>query len=619
MNQRKTCIVLLAMAMLASVTFAAQSKATARQVIGDVQRYNNKKATWNLFRIGQSVVARDSITTALESEVILSLPEGSVLKVHESSRVVFDEFTEENGSYKTNVNIVVGKLDFSVQKQTDNSTFKFKTGTMAAAIRGTEGSIAGQGDIFLAGLKNGALQIDKGASQSALIRGGQIIFDRDTLISMDLISAGEAGFHDEVMKILEDKNIALDELQQRIRQADSLYAKSLEDARKLVQCSIDALPDTISNQEIQIHGRCAPGTVANFYGEPIQLESNGSFYASITLDSIAVGEKKLNLTCSALNRSFDCAMARTYYKPMAKKIQSQVIVTSRIPATVCEDGLTVEGTYQTLDSAATLFLSIGSSYTSGNLVKFTDGKSHPFTQNITITDRNGLWNAKMAKLEMTAEGKVTTREIPLRINRSCQAVNQLPPQVQVISYDSLVCAAYVSIGGLQGDIGIFRTNVDNIEGKASVFEKNTSTKIRLKSGIHDYEFIALDQAGNESSVARTLGCFPDKFFKVKIKGNAGTETEFIPPSNPSNHSEVGKKFVKRTLRFKIDLSDVSEIYSVTVKHNGVKILHDVLNQIESLDYDVPLELLKGKTHKLEIIVKHKSGHVATATKVYEVN
>ncbi len=540
-----------------------------------------------------------------------------MITIRENSKVVFDEFSEENGDYKTNIMVIAGRLDFSVQKQNGNSSFQFKTGVMAAAIRGTEGCFAG-GDVFLAGLRNGALQVDKANLQTVLIHGGQIVFDRDSLVVLDVASAGEPDFHDAVISILSDKTIPLDDIVKLIHQEDSLYTRSVQEARKQVNCTIDALPDTVSNQEIQIHGRCSAGATVSFFGEPILLESNGNFFASLPLDSIATGEKKLRLDCSAMGRNFSCADAKTFYKPADQKIVSQAIITSKVPAQVCDEGLNIEGTYQTLDTTAKLTISVGSSYTSANLIKVADGKPHPFAQNITVTDRNGLWNTKVAKLELEAEGKTVTQEIPLQISKTCQAVNQQPPLIKLISYDSLSCKAFVSVGNLQDDISIFRTNVDNITGKANILEKNISTKIELQPGIHEYEFVAKDQAENEASITRTLGCFPDKFFSVQIKGAKGKEVIWIPPENPSNHSDNGNRFLKRTLRFKIDLPSIAEIYDVTVKQNGVKILHELTSQIESLDYDVPVELLRSKTHKLEVIVKHKSGRTASATKIYEV-
>ncbi len=609
----------LFIALMASFTLAAQnpSKAYVRQRIGEVTHFNAKKNVRSQLRVSQPVVVHDSITTETESEAILSLPDGSLLNIRERSKIVIEDFYEENGAFKTNVNLVAGSMKFSVQKQNGNSTFNFKTGTMAAAIRGTEGTISG-GDVFLAGLENGALQVTKANGETVLIHGGQIVFDKDSLVMMNVMAGGDPAFHERILKLLADSTLMADDLKEQILKEDTLYTKSVEEAEQQVSCVIDQLPDTISTQKIQIHGHCSSNANASFYGEPVQLDNIGSFVSSVELDSIALGEKIFRLSCSVGNLKFDCAEARTYYKPEEYREPSQVILSTKTPVAVCEEGLNVEGTYQTLDSAATLILKIEKSYKSGNLMKKADGKPHPFALNVAISDRNGLWNAKMATLEFDAEGKKSVVEIPLQVNRACQAVNQNSPIIEVNGYDSLQCVANISIGAMQEDAGIFRTNIDDSEGKASILNKNTSTKVKLKSGIHEYDFNVKDQAGNEASVVKTLGCFPNKFFNIQIKNTSSYNKSYIPPGDPLSFSKEGYENVHSTLRFKIDLSDVSEVYSVTIKQNGRKILHEILSQIESLDYDVPVNLHRGKTDRFEIIVKHKNGRVVTATKTLEV-
>lgn len=609
----------LFMSLLATLALAAQnpSKAFVRQRVGDVTHFNAKKNLRSQLRVSQPVVAHDSITTETESEAMLALPDGSLLNIRERSKIVIEDFYEENGAYKTNVNLVAGSMKFSVQKQKENSTFNFTTGTMAAAIRGTEGTISG-GEVFLAGLENGALQVTKANGETVLIHGGQIVFDKDSLVTMNVRAGGDPAFHDKILKLLADSTVNADDLKEQILKEDSLYIKSVEDAVGQVNCVIDQLPDTISTQNIQIHGHCSSNANASFFGEPVQLDNIGSFVSSVDLDSIAIGEKIFRLSCSVDNIKFDCAEARAFYKPKENKEPSQATLSTKTPVAICEEGLNVEGSYLTPDSAATLILKIEKYYKSGNLIKKADGKPHPFAHNVAISDKNGIWNAKMATLEFDAEGKKTVIEIPLQVNKTCQSVNQIIPVIEINGYDSLQCTANISIGAMQDDTGIFRTNVDGSEGKANILSKNTSTKVKLKNGIHEYEFNVQDQAGNETSVTRTLGCFPNKFFNVQIKNSFSKNKSYLPPGDPLSFSKEGYEIVHNTLRFKIDLSDVSEVYSVTIKQNGKRILHEILTQIESLDYDVPVDLHRGKTDRFDVIVKHKNGRTVTATKTIEV-
>lgn len=611
-NRISLFLVLICMLVLQSFA-ATAGTATVRYREGDVQRTKAGETNWKMLTVGQKVSPKDTVKSALESRATLGLKDGTMITITENSFIALSEMLEEDGSYRTTVDVITGQLVFAVQKQERNSEFKFKTGVMAAAIRGTEGCISGNVH-GLVGLKNGALQIDLFSGEKALIRGGQVAFRLDSLIVLDLRSAGDPDFHKLLSVLIEDTAIVRDDLIRRIREEDSAYQELLTAARKDAKCFFEALPDTVHSQEIRIHGRCAAGSKVNFYGEWIQLDDDGKFLQTVTLDSVAVGEKRFKLTCSNGRLNFDCAEAMTYYKPAEALFQNTYVLTSPVPATVCEDGLVVEGTYQVKDSLATLFLNVGDVYKSSNLIKIADGESHPFAQNVTLSDRNGLWNVKTASLEFEVGGVKDVREIPLKIDHTCRGVNQTPPALQFIGYDSLACKANIAIGSSQDDMGIFKVDIDNMGGKSTIVEKNMTTKVSLKPGIHDYEFIAEDQAGNVASISRTLGCFPNKFFSIKIDGGNGNEVVW----GGLQAYPGGKKApIQRTLRFSIDLPNENEVYSVMVRQNGRVVLKDVLAQIASLDYEVPVELMPRK-NKLEIIVKHKSGYVATATKIYEV-
>lgn len=611
--------VLILALSLAGYLSAAEATAKVHFANGDVTRKTLKKPDWAKVRIGNRINMTDVMKTELESEATLNMPDGSMVTLTENSQVQFSELMMEDGSFQTTLDVITGRLVFSAQKQSKNSNFKFKTGTMAAAIRGTDGCIDG-GDIMIAGLSTGALQIEMFSGEKALIHGGQIAFKVDSLIIMDIASAGDPQFHKILAKILADRSLEREQLIQMIHDRDSIYQNTLFEARKKVECNIEALPDTVSTEDITIHGSCTADSKANFYGLPIVIEKEGKFLTSITLDSAAVGEKLFRISCNYEGVEFYCGEAKTYYQPKEAKARSQIALTSATPVQVCEEGLVVEGSYQTPDSAATLILSVGNVYRSANLIKIPDGKPHPFQQIVAISDRNGLWNETLALLEFDAEGKKVQKEIPLRVNRTCQAVNQNPPIVRMIFYDSLTCIANVAIDNFQDDLGIFKTNVDNIEGRSTVVQKNFTTKIKLDKGIHEYEFVAEDQAGNIASQTRTLGCFPNKYFTIRIEKGKSDGNVFLPMGHPilGGGTPSNLETIQKTLRFSINLDDVSEVYSVVVKQNGRIILQENKNQVESLDYDLPVEMKRGKTTKFEVIVKHKSGRVATATASYEV-
>lgn len=606
---------LLVMALATTWSFAAPAAGKVRSALGDVTRLKEKDTDWTTLRVGAKVFHSDHVRTGAESEAVLGLPDGSLITIEEQSEVVLSDLLEKDGAFKTNINIKSGRLSFSVQKQNKNSTFEFKTGTGTAAIRGTEGAIDG-GDIFVAGLRNGALEISTNSGKTTTIKGGETVFEMDSLVTMQLASSGDPRFNKRLVSLLKDKKIKRKDLFKKIRHDDSTYQKKLADAKKGILCSIEDLPDTMHTQQVQIKGKCPANVTVALQGQTLALNDDGSFNTNIVLDASTSGPKTFKLTCSTKKFSFPCGEASTNYYPLppVEEPKEGFTTTTSSPVNICNDGLVVEGSYLAKDAKATLILTIGNNYKSENIIKVADGKTHSFSQKILISDANALWNEKTAVLSYESDNWNESVTFDLSVNKTCKSVNQTPPAVSIVSYDSLRCVANVSIENLDDDTGIFTTNIDNAAVSAEVLKKNASKRINLTKGIHEYGFVVEDQAGNKTSVAKSLGCYPAKKFSVNVDGGAFEKLRVPPP--PVDMKDV----IQRTLRFHVRLpeNDPTYLYKVVVKQNGKPILQESQSQIQSLDYDVPVELLRNKANKFEIDVIGKSGYKARAQKVYEV-
>ena len=189
------------------------------------------------------------------------------------------------------------------------------------------------------------------------------------------------------------------------------------------------------------------------------------------------------------------------------------------------------------------------------------------------------------------------------------------PQVKYSSYDSLRCVANVSVSDVQKDS---ETRLSALMDGTPISEVgvklNTSKRIALRSGVHEYEFV-VENASGRNSVKKTLGCYPMKPFSVKIFGN---KHEYLPiPPPPPGFDNV----ITQTLQFQIRVPeyDPNFLNRVTVRQNGKVILQERLSQIQNLDYQIPVELKRGHKNRFDIEVIHKSGYAVKATKVYEVS
>lgn len=283
-------------------------------------------------------------------------------------------------------------------------------------------------------------------------------------------------------------------------------------------------------------------------------------------------------------------------------------------AEVCEAGLTVSGNYRTADPNAKLVVKLGKTFTSSNLVAVADGAPHAFVQNIPVNDANGLWTETEAQVVFTSAKAKDTKKVAVGVNASCAGVNLVAPQIQFVSYDSVACKARLSVGGMQGDEALLALSVDGSATSEETVSKNGQKTVKLVPGVHEYVYTATDLAKNVATAKKSMGCYPVQRFVVEVFGEPN-ENLLVPPPPMGIADRIGK-----TLQFKIKNpeNDPQFLYRVTVRQNGKVILQETLSQIQSLDYDIPVELVRGAKNKFDIEVIHKSGFKAKAVKRFEV-
>ena len=274
---------------------------------------------------------------------------------------------------------------------------------------------------------------------------------------------------------------------------------------------------------------------------------------------------------------------------------------SSVSSEVCSGGLKIEGSYRTAVSTASLVVKMGS-FVSENLATSTDGKTHTFSVSVPVTDENKLWTLNSADVVLTAGEKVVSETVSYTADKSCAEVNTLPAQIRFSNYDSLRCIANVTVSGLEDDAAIFSVNVDGTPKTHESLTRNALKRVKLSEGVHEYTFYAVDMAKNKIELVKKLGCFPPKKFNVQILGQK-RETVTNPPGVPQGNDKIVKT-VQFTVR--VPGGDPSVLYKVVVKQNGRIVLQETLTQIQALDYQVPVELVRTGINKIEVEVTTRS-------------
>lgn len=618
---------ILTVALMVLVTSAFAAKSTSgkvRSVIGDVTTQKKSEGNWVPLRVGAKVKEKDIIRTLVESQAVVALPDGSTISVEENSLVEFSQLVSEDGVQTAMTDIKSGKVRFDVQKQASKeSSFKFKTGTATAAIRGTDGVIGTTSKgTPIASLRNGQLEISMG-NKSVDIKGGETaIPDGENFVVMELTSSGDLEFLNELDKMLSDTTKTLADLQKDIMALDAAYKVKKDAARDSLKCSFEPLPDTIFANAITIKGTCPAGVGVEVSGE--RIESTGeALQFTPNWAPANYGDKKFPLTCYAGKVSFDCGFLKTYYKQAPDTTGSDTTamqtsipfqVTTASPIRVCETGAaTIEGQFDPKDSSATLFVRLGS-YTSPNLVPLSaEGK---WTHTITINDQKGNWNETRATVDFNGATGRSTVSLDLDIDKSCKEINLDRPVLIFQRSDSIRCEASISISNIKDDAVILSSEVDGAPIKETYYDRNAYSTFKLNPGLHTYKFTAKDQAGNNVTLQRELGCYPKNQATIELsKGNV--ERLRIPPPPKG----VKNTFIK-TMDFSISgvpNQDPNHVKRVVVRQGNDNLLYQEGNQqISELKFSVPVILEYGKKTTIDILVIMKNGKQIKAQKVYEV-
>ncbi|MCQ2105495.1 MAG: FecR domain-containing protein [Fibrobacter sp.] len=621
----KAAIVLLALLVASSWAAPKKVSAKVRSRIGgpgDVTCQKEGKGNWDDVQVGQKISQGSRIRTLVESQVTLNLPDGSTISIEENSLVEMSQLMSEDGANITTASIQNGKVRFDAQKQKQGSEFKFKTGTATAAIRGTSGSVGSTPRGTVASLASGVMDLITNSGVKATITAGQtaITNGEDEIKLFDLTSSGDPEFFNVIEALMADTTLSTDSLIKLINTQDSAYKENFMNKAGL-KCITNTLPDTIYEPSVNLSVKCDAAFDRFEVAGAITKENDGNLKEiNANWSSVEIGPKKFPITCVAKNIKLPCGELSTYYagtvKATAKDSVVHVPLTLSSPSDmlICDPGVAViEGKFDPSDPKANLTISFGKT-TSHNLVP-----SHPdgeFSYPITINDKAGNWNETKIDVEYKSEAlKVNEKaSVSIEVNKSCKSVNLERPTITFLRSDSLKCNASVNIGNVSGDKVILTHSIDGNDIKDTYFDSDVNHTFNLVSGSHQYTFKVKDQAGNESSLSKTMGCYPPTNVSLEISGGNKFERQ-RSPMPPGSISPV----LYRQMHFKVTgIPQNNPIYikQISISQDGKSPITLKLTDFQSTSFDHQIELIWGKRSNVKIDVIMKSGKMLTLTKTY---
>lgn len=406
-------------------------KTKVQSSIGDVTRLKGGVGdVWKQLRIGQMVVENDRVKTLIESEAKLGVVDGSILVISENSDVTLSAHREDQDAFVYLVSIGEGKVYFDIQKQ-KHASFKFKTGSVGAAIRGTAGFIGSVGGKTVASLKEGVVDVTNNKGEvHQIVENETILVDSlGNTKKMKLASSGTeylAKAMDSVIQTATAGIASVETLEQAVKAFDSSYAQRQKSFEKTLRFQASRVADTTYVPSVTLQARVTPGVVVSVLGEKDTVGANGIYQKSFEWGDDAYGTKRFLASCGDGTVEVPCYMWITEYVAPVGLMDSSFADSTAVDS-VAQDSIVADSSADKVYKDVNLSVKLGSRNERVHL----DLPATKYQTNLKIDlagiGRNELEN--LSSITVLRGGKVVrtirekdltslSYEVPIEINRN---------------------------------------------------------------------------------------------------------------------------------------------------------------------------------------------------------
>lgn len=296
---------------------SAVLKAKVRKSLGEADYTRGKVEKWKHVSVGLRMIERDRIRTAIESEVVLAIEDGSSLWITENSDVTLTAEMLDAVSRKISVLIKNGRVHFDVQKRREGEVMEFRTGTAVAAIRGTAGFVGEVGGKMVASLKEGRVEVtDKNGKKEMIVQNQTVVVDdKKGVVKLDLQASGSQALSkmlDSLIVAAPEADVAR-ELTAVLKKFDAGYKERRAAFEKSLKFQAAALPPEVYFPNVTLQARVTPGVIVTVLGETDTVGANGIYQRTFEWSEDAFGTKRFFANCSDGDVEIPCFMWTTEY------------------------------------------------------------------------------------------------------------------------------------------------------------------------------------------------------------------------------------------------------------------------------------------------------------------
>jgi hypothetical protein len=613
--------------MLFSVVMAlaAPTTMTIKTLIGKVEIQKTGQSKWIVGKMGAKIRVNDKLRTLNASEVVLSLNNGSEIRIEEQSLVEIKENSESASGDRTTVQLKRGNLLFQVKKLAKaGDAFRFETPTATAAIRGTTGGLGTDGESMVAFLDEGALElIQKKSNQKQMIGPRELAIETPQGFAIKQLTENQKSWRSTVQQILKDSVLGkgvdsaafkkILELRDSLAGQDStafVISDSTLAAVKIEKGgSFEPFTGNVSANRAQLNGLCKGPAMGVRAGKQIgKIQSGGTWSLEVFWPVTATGIQKFELACLYEQGAVPIGVVELNYVPPVEEYQLDVSTPASLR--IVDGRLLVEGKYVGRDAVLRLKL----------LDQFVDLTSMDgrFRKEFEITDRAGTWDAKEAILTLSGPRGEIQKRFDLDVDKNSKRVNTLLPNFQ-----GRVLADRKELQLSLSQVLNDPTTVVVLAGNEEILNFETTADIPLRTvampeGSWDYSVVLSDQAGNRRTIDLGKGeWWSLNSFQVEVTGASGTKVLRVPPLPPGSRPEVMER-IQVQLRGlpQNDFRLIQEIVVTNTTSGYFRSLKERQITDTYAEFEVPL--VRGRVNKIEVRVSPKTGAIQTQVLELEV-
>ena len=166
--------------------------------------------------VGDEILKSSTITTGKKSIIDIRYGNSGVLRINENSNLTVTELFSEKGSNKTKLDMKGGKVFVTMSKLTKGSSFRVKTPTAIAAVRGTSFRVSASDTKSRIDVISGKIKVNP-VKKGVVIEKVERIVEPNKAVELDIKTVAKVEKDANAIKVVALKKEVIEEIREEVK------------------------------------------------------------------------------------------------------------------------------------------------------------------------------------------------------------------------------------------------------------------------------------------------------------------------------------------------------------------------------------------------------------------